>query len=73
MSTGYSSKNLKFPISKLTVMLGTNTDTETQVLCEKLGVSVVGEHVIFLKSSFKQDVKVKTTFHSIIVFGTVKP
>ena len=61
MSVGYSSKNLRYPISKLTSLLLTNTDTDTQRLCENLGVTVDGEHVCFLKTTIQPDTKVTCT------------
>lgn len=58
MNIGYSSKNCKYPLSKLTDVLHLNTDTHTQNVCQELGLSILGEHVQFLKGSWKADTKV---------------
>ncbi|WAR11244.1 SAC31-like protein [Mya arenaria] len=59
MSTAFSSKNLKFPISKLTELLFLNTHMETQNLCVQYGIKVQGENVQFLKGDFKTDAKIE--------------
>ncbi|KAH3875617.1 SAC3 domain-containing protein 1-like isoform X2 [Dreissena polymorpha] len=59
MNAGYSSKNLTFPIAKLTELLFLNTDTETQIICEMYGVTVLGEGVQFFRGNFKSDEKVE--------------
>lgn len=53
MNTAFSSKNLKFPLSKLTELLLLNTDTESQELCEQFGITVEGSHALFQKANFR--------------------
>lgn len=58
MSSGYNSKNLRYPTSKLTELLALDSQQNAINLCRLCGLSVVDAKVQFLKASFKGDVEV---------------
>ncbi|XP_006006189.1 SAC3 domain-containing protein 1 [Latimeria chalumnae] len=50
---GYSSKNCQYPLQRLTHLMATDGETVTSELCEKHGIAVNNNSVVFLKAMFR--------------------
>ena len=51
----YSSKNCKYPVSKLREVLVMNTDCHTVSLCRYYSISVSDNSVVFKKTDFQDN------------------
>jgi hypothetical protein len=61
MSHGFHSRNLTFPVPHLTSLLLYDTEEHTLADCKACGLSVQDKGVVFNKTVFKSDAKVRMT------------